>query len=234
MTISYNPNPQISIPDSTVVSKTFDGIELRVVTGPDVYQPLDQTSPAFTLLHDHLKTLESTEGLKIADFGSGTGQFSVWTKNVFPDTEVHAYDIDPNTEKYQDANKELSNVDFTSHIMNVRDIPSTEEFDAIISSPPFIPDVVKKIGIADYLNDFPEVSIFGGYKGLEVIDIFIQKAGETLKSGGCLVQVHSPSQTEDVEELLVNNGFSGIDTWAPNVPTQLKLDEAMFTIAFKN
>lgn len=236
-----------SIPESTMLTvevlpennkRTGTATELKMIAGPDVFTPLHDTSLAFKLLEDHLDSLSSTSGLKIADFGSGTGQFAVWTKNLFPDTDVHAYDIDPNTEKYINANAELYNVDITTHIMDVDDIANTEKFDAIISTPPFFPEALKKLehtklDMGIHLDD-PDISKFGGLNGLQYSKVFIEKAGKTLKSGGILVSVHSILQGDNIDQMLRDNGFENILRKPTDIDsTLITLCSPSFTIAFK-
>lgn len=235
----------ISIPNSKTASVTITDpapgapSELSLIYGDDVYKPLEETSEAFILLENHLKSLPSTAGIKVADFGAGSGQFAVWTKNFFPDTDVHAYEIDPNAEKYINANAELYGVAVTAHITDVANISDSEEFDAIISSPPFIPEVVKTMPGGQNLIDNhrvdPEVSVFGGYKGLAVSQIFIEKAGKTLKSGGILVSVHSVLQGDDIQQILEANGFGNITRSTQTIDYAFtNISNAGYTVAYKN
>lgn len=240
MTISI-PGSKIATQNISAANNSSGGAaELKFIYGDDVYQPLSNTSLAFVLLENHLKSLPSTAGLKIADFGAGTGQFAALTKKLFADTDVHAYEIDANAEKYQDANKELHNVEFTSHITNVSAISDSEEFDAIISSPPYIPEIAKTMAAfsgAALLG--PASTVYGGFKGLEVSQLFIEKAGKTLKSGGILVSVHSAMQSADISELLEANDFENISLVSKDslvvgaVPSEIDLVSIAYTVAYK-
>lgn len=224
----------ISIPDSQRVSITNpDGDVFELITGPDVYQPLLDTMMGVDVFFKAYEDLGKPSGFRVADFGAGTGQFGVCVKMTYPQTEVTLYDVDPNTEKYILANAELHNVDVTTHIMDVHDITGVE-FDAIISSPPYLPEVLKKINYSGAHSNDPDIAVFGGYKGLEVADIFITKAAEVLASEGFLVHVHSHPQTADIHAMLEANGFSQIKTSRLNVPAPMELDDAVFTIAYKN
>lgn len=224
----------ISIPGSTKVSATNpDNVTFELFTGPDVYQPLLETTMAVDVFFKPYEDLGKPSGFKVADFGAGTGALGIMVKKTYPQLDVALYDNDPNAEKYMLANAELHNVDVETNIMDVADI-SGVEFDAIISSPPYIPIILKKLAnVGTHMED-PDNTVFGGYKGLEVADVFITKAAEVLKTGGYLVEVHSHAQTEDIHTLLENNGFSNIVTSRLNVPTDLDLLDAVFTIAYKN
>lgn len=224
----------ISIPDSTRVSVTNpDGDVFELITGPDVYQPLNETAMGVDVFFKEYEDRGKPEGFRVADFGAGTGQFGVGIKMTYPQTVVTMYDNDPNAEKYMLANAELHNVDVTTHIMDVADITGVE-FDAVISCPPYLPEVLKKINYGGLHSNDPETAVFGGYKGLEVADVFIAKAAEVIVSGGYLVHVHSHPQTSDIHTMLTANGFTGVKTHRLNVPEPLDLEEAVFTIAYKN
>lgn len=224
----------ISIPGSTKLSRTNSSNEtIEIITGPEVYRPFLDTFWSLVPFFREYVELGTPDNYKVADFGAGGGQLGVFVKNRYPQTDVHLYEIDPAAEKYILANAELYNVDVSVNIMNVADITATGEFDAVISTPPFLPEVLKKLEWHGHHSADPENSIFGGYKGLEVISLFIEKSSQVLKSGGLLVQVHSYPQTAEVNSMLEAAGF----TVKENIrlePMKFELEEAAFTIAYKN
>jgi release factor glutamine methyltransferase len=225
----------ISIPNSTKVSKpNSDNVIIEMITGPDVYQPLQETAPALEVFFKQYRDMGTPENFKVADFGSGTGQLGILVKRTYPQTEVSLYENDANAEKYILANAELHNVDVSVNMVDVATIDAPAYFDAVISSPPFLPEILKRINWHGNNSDAPETAIFGGLKGLEVIDVFILKAAQVLKTGGYIVQLHSHPQTADVVSLLENAGFSNMETFRLNSPEELDLEEAVFTLAFKN
>ena len=231
-----------SIPNSTVESITnSSGVVRSMITGADIYQPLKETSNAMVAVGQELQELEAADalgGLRLADFGSGSGQLAVWAKFVFPGLEVHAYDNDPNTEKYMLANAELYGVDITAHIMDIADLPDSADFDIVISNPPYYPEILKRLGHAGaHLND-PDSAVYGGASGLEFQPLFISKAAGVLKSGGYIVAVHSLPQKEDIYSILAENGFGTPVTHDLNNvrenTEELDLADAVFTVAYKN
>jgi len=225
----------ISIPGSTVKSATHSsGETLSMITGEDVYQPLSVTAPAFVLVKRELNKLSSLDGLKLADFGTGTGQLAVWSKKYFPALEVHAYDNDANAEKYVLANAELHNVDITAHIMDVADISNSDKFDIVISTPPFYLEILKKLNYAGDHPQGPETSLYGGQDGLDVQRVFVSKAADVLNAGGFIVTAHTAPQQETVYALLAEAGLSDIDTLVVDNGEEFNLVDAVYTVAYKN
>ena len=224
----------ISIPGSIVKSATDGSETLSMITGTDVYQPLSVTAPTFVLVKRELNKLSSLDGLKLADFGSGTGQLAVWSKKYFPALEVHAYDNDANAEKYILANAELNNVDITAHIVDVADISNSDKFDVVISTPPFFPEILKKLNYSGVHSDDPETSVYGGKDGLDVHKVFIAKAANVLNAGGFIVTAHSIAQKDAIYALLEEAGLSNIDTLVIDNGEEFNLVDAVYTVAYKN
>lgn len=213
------------------------GDDISLITGEDIYQPLSETAFAWRVLKDELNKLDSLAGKSFADFGAGSGQFAVWTKANFPDLAVTAYEIDPNAEKYIDANilhVGLAPGDVEVVIDDIANITGTDLFDAVISTPPFVADSVKKLAINYPHEGDPEATVFGGYKGLEFHPAFLRKAFDTLKPGGFVVTVSARSQKNDIAEILDAIGFTTI-TYSEdeNASELLPLVDAGFTLAFK-
>jgi methylase of polypeptide subunit release factors len=230
----------MTIPNSTVRQHLVDGQNIiALTTGPDVYQPLTETAYGWSVIKNVLAAKESRDGLVLADFGTGTGQFAVWAKDTYPEMTVKAYDNDPAVQKYVEENlvthAGLAADAVELSIMDVADIPATEEFDAIISTPPYYADIVKTLATITHSHmDDPEAAVFGGYKGLEVQTVFLDKAVETLKPGGVILVVHARSAKDDINEMLVDRGFTNISyTQDPNESDLMPVVDAGFTLAYK-
>jgi release factor glutamine methyltransferase len=225
----------ISIPGSTTRTFTKDnGETLSIITGTDVYQPLAETTPAILALRTELDKKDSLAGLKLADFGAGTGQLGIIAKTVFPELEVHAYDNDPATEKYITANAELHNVDVTAHIVDVASISNSDKFDVVISTPPFYPEILKKLNYGGVHANDPESAVYAGKDGLDLQSVFINKASAVLNQGGFIVAVHAPTQKDAVYELLTAAGLSDATTLVVDNGEEFNIVDAVYTVAYKN
>ena len=225
----------ISIENSTTLSITdADGVTLSMITGADVYQPFGETTPAIVALKQELAKKDSLAGLKLADFGAGTGQLGVIAKKFFPELEVHAYDNDANAEKYILANAELNNLEVTARIMDVADISNSDKFDVVISTPPFFPEILKRLSYAGIHENDPESSVYGGVSGLDVQQVFVAKASDVLNDGGFVIAVHSPTQKDAVYEMLAAAGLSDVSTVVVDNGEEFNVVDAVYTIAYKN
>lgn len=230
----------MTIPNSSVRQHLVDGQNIiSLTTGPDVYQPLSETAYGWSVINAVLAAKESRDGLVLADFGTGTGQFAVWAKDTYPEMTVKAYDIDPATEKYVKENLTvhagLAEDAVEINIMDVADINGNTKFDAIISTPPFYADVIKTLPNISHphMND-PESAVFGGYKGLEVQAVFLDKAAATLKAGGVILVVHARSAKDDINAMLVERGFTNISyAEDANESELMPIVDAGFTLAYK-
>jgi len=224
----------ISIPNSTKLSRTNgDNLLMEIITGEDVYQPFLDTFWSLELFFRKYREMNTPADFKVADFGAGTGQLGIFVKKTYPQTEVSLYENDPAAEKYILANAELHDVDVSVNMIDVADIDAPAYFDAVISTPPFLPSILRKIGWSGHHSKDPDTAIFGGLKGLDAATVFINKAAEVLKTGGLLVQVHSRPQTQDITEILENAGFGNIETIRLE-PMDFEVEEAVFTVAYKN
>ena len=232
-------NFSMTIPNSSIRQHvTNAGTILSLTTGPDVYQPLSETTHAWVVLKEILAALPSRDGLVVADFGTGVGQLAIMAKWTFPELVVKAYDNDPAVEKYIVENlavhAKLPADAVEVNITDVADIDGRTKFDAIISCPPYYADIVKTLPIEHPHKNDPEAAVYGGYKGLEVQAVFLDKAAQTLKTGGVIVVVHARSAKDDIAAMLTERGFTNLSYHQDsNVSELMPVVDAGFTVAYK-
>ena len=229
----------ITIKNSVEVAHIMSNNEvIKMVGGPQVYAPLQETSFAFIPLETHMDTLSTTTNVKIADFGAGSGMIAVFAKKKWPQADVYAYENDHEAIVYIEKNVEYAGLAAGSvniNEMSVADIPAEQKFDVVVSTPPFVPDIVKTIPSIDnpHRND-PQHTVYGGYKGLDAQKIFIESAAAHLNDGGFLVTVGARSQKEDIQNLLIEAGFTNIAYLEdPNHQKNLTVVDAGFFTATK-
>lgn len=230
----------MTIPNSSVRQHVVNsGDILSLCTGPDVYQPLTETAYAVVVAKNELDKLSSKNGVVVADFGAGTGQLGLALKTIFPELTVKLYEKDPAAEKYIVENTtvhaHLPADAVEVNIMDVASINGKTRFDAIISCPPYYADIVKTLpNISHPHTNDPDTAVYGGYKGLEVQTIFLDKAAQTLKTGGFVVVVHARSAKDDINAMLVERGFNNITySQDPNLSDLMPIVDAGFTVAYK-
>jgi len=230
----------MTIPNSSVRQlATSNGVTISLTSGPDVYQPLAETTPAWPIMKNLIDAAPSQDGLVFGDFGTGTGQFAIFAKWTFPGMTVKAYDNDPAVQKYVEENL-VTHAGLTAdavelNIMDVADIDPDTEFDFIISTPPYYADVIKTLPSISHPHvEDPDSAVFGGFKGLEVQAVFLDKAAQTLKAGGAILVVHARTAKDDVADMLTQRGFTNLSYHQDANPSELMpIVDAGFTVAYK-
>jgi HemK-like putative methylase len=87
---------------------------------------------------------------------------------------------------------------------------ASERFDLIVSNPPYVArDKVKSL--PPELAHEPEMALFAGDDGLDVIRSLVARAGDHLSPGGWLFIEHSPEQVDSVEQYFANAGFEKME-----------------------
>jgi release factor glutamine methyltransferase len=84
--------------------------------------------------------------------------------------------------------------------------------DVVISNPPYIPD--SAIPIDPEVRNFdPELALYGGEDGLDVIRDISGIAAALLRAGGLLVLEHADGQSDAIRELLLNDGWLSVSAF---------------------
>ena len=85
-----------------------------------------------------------------------------------------------------------------------------EEFDLIVSNPPYVAREDES-SLPPELSHEPEIALFAGPDGLDVIRRLVAEAGDHLSSGGWLGIELSSEQADEVEGLLTEAGFTDVE-----------------------
>lgn len=153
--------------------------------------PRPETEELVLLAINYLK--EKTNGnetFSVLDIGTGTGCIAISIAKAIKNTSVTAFEIDPEALAIAQLNNRLlkTNVDF--QLQDALNLPktSTQEFDLIISNPPYVTIAEKAQMNRNVLDYEPAIALF-------VDDntplLFYEKIGEyainSLKLGGLLL-----------------------------------------------
>lgn len=175
---------------------------LDFLVGPEVFIPKESGIYIIQQADIHIK--KNGGELKVADFGAGTGFISISLKRSNPNINVTAIEKSPEAYAYLLQNIEKHGYDITALNLDVAD-NTINNFDLIIANPPYYPNS-KTFNMKD-----PDMSLYGGETGLETINLFIDNAAKSLKSGGTYMFSHLISQTYDVT-LKLGEFFMDIQT----------------------
>lgn len=158
-----------------------------------------------------LKQYPLPDSPQILDMGTGSGVLGITLAKEIPGAAVTCADISPDAlslAKENAGSLEASNVSFTQS-----DLFSAVEgsFDLIVANLPYVPETDRP-SLAPELAYDPDLALFGGQDGLDIIRTFLQEALSHLNSGGIIALEIGINQHEEVEKLLSLHGFTHVRT----------------------
>ena len=155
---------------------------------------------------------KSDAGLRILDLGTGSGAVALALASELPDAEIAASDLSPAALQIAAQNADVlrkrERIRFVEG--DLFEPVSGERFDLIVSNPPYVARSAER-SLPPELSHEPEMALFAGGDGLDVIRRLVSQAGDHLLEGGRLGVELSPEQTEEVEQLLSKAGFVEIE-----------------------
>lgn len=126
--------------------------------------PRPETEELTEIIIEKLK--RSKKHLKILDIGTGSGCIAISLAKHLPNSKIYALDISKEALKLAQSNAELNNVKITlieADILN-SDTWDTEfkkqQFDVMVSNPPYIREKEKLLMKANVLNHEPHLALF--------------------------------------------------------------------------
>jgi release factor glutamine methyltransferase len=184
----------------------FYGLLLDVT--PAVLIPRPETEH---LVEAILARLPKDLPLQIADIGTGSGAIAIALAVHLPQAEITALDLSPDALAVAAANARKHGVTNRVHIIqsdllsavSQNEAPArTQNFDAIVSNPPYIPES-DRISLHPQVRDHePAVALFAGPDGLNLYRRLIPQAQVALKPNGLLALEIGHGQREAVAALL--------------------------------
>lgn len=169
----------------------FRYLELEV--GPGVLVPRPESE---LLVEAVLKNIESRSSgaVSVVDLGAGSGALTLAIATEAPNTHVIAVEKDPAALEWLRKNVARISEDVRILESDVKNALEGVKCDVVIANPPYIPDGQDLP--RDVAEHEPAVALFGGHRGMEVPERFIEAAARLLKSGGFLAIEHHESQSE--------------------------------------
>lgn len=177
----------------------FFGLPFRVT--PDVLIPRPETEHLVEAAIEHLREIESP---RIVDVGTGSGCIAVALAHALPQAQITAVDISPAALKIAEdnarGNEVAARIQFCES--DLLAAVAGEQFDAVVSNPPYIALSEKK-GLAVEVRDYePAQALFAGKTGMEIYERLIPQARSVLASGGWLLMEIGHGQRDAVANLL--------------------------------
>ena len=158
--------------------------------------------------------------LRILDLCTGSGCIALALANELPDAEVYGTDASGDAIGYARENARLNNIRNVIFLEGSlfeplgKTFPSdaTSVFDVITSNPPYIRGNDIQYLQPEIRDWEPAEALNGGEDGLDYYRIIIPGAKKYLKEGGYLILETGIGQSEEIEEMGREAGFSDITT----------------------
>jgi release factor glutamine methyltransferase len=197
-----------------VLAQRSTGMPSQYITGHQEFWGLDfVVSPAVLIPRpetEHLveTVLELARGVthpKLVDVGTGSGCIALALAHELKDAEVFAVDISADALEVAGANAVRLQLDGRVRLTRsnvLKALASFHDFDFVISNPPYVgfgeADKVQKS-----VRDFePQVAVFAGEQGLNVIEPLVGQGHTSLKPGGWMAMEIGYSMRDAVVNLL--------------------------------
>lgn len=148
--------------------------------------------------------ISTKENPRILDLCAGSGCIGVAVLKAIPNSTVDFVEIDESHHATIEKNIQENNITenrvaiFGGNLFeNI-----TNTYDTILTNPPYIdPELSNRIG-ESVGGQEPDLALFGGMDGMELIREILAKCGQFLKPGGVLYIEHEPEQVEKIKGLL--------------------------------
>lgn len=200
---------QERVPVSLLLGRReFWSLDLRVTE--DVLTPRPETE---TLVEAALSKLPGdSSGLRVLDLGTGSGAVALAIVSERPHAEITATDLSKAALQIAIENADQLRVGEGIRFLegDLFEPVASERFDLVVSNPPYVARA--DVGsLPPELGHEPEMALFAGDDGLDVIRRLIFEAGAHLAPGGWLFLEHGPDQAEWIEQEFTQAGFEDVE-----------------------
>jgi release factor glutamine methyltransferase len=184
----------------------FRNLELAV--GKGVFIPRPETEFVAQLAIDALRSMAAEQPIAV-DLGTGSGAIALAMATEVGNAKIFAVEksdqaiafTKKNFQTYGGSNSTLSHGDLAEAFTELDGTVSV-----VVSNPPYIPSAAVPRDIEVKLHD-PELALYGGEDGMQVMYQVSITAQRLLHAGGSLVVEHADSQAAQVSQLLLADGW---------------------------
>jgi release factor glutamine methyltransferase len=175
----------------------FRYIELEV--GPGVFVPRPETESVVQWAVDAVRA-EGWQRPVLADLCTGSGTIAFALANEVPGATVHAVERDPGALDWTRRNAanrvKAGDPEVHLHLGSVEGcLPDLDgAVDLVASNPPYVATSEAHLPDPEVVDHDPEIALFAGDDGLDVVRLVEQAARRLLRPGGLVVVEHSDRQ----------------------------------------
>ena len=185
--------------------REFWSLPLKVTR--DVLIPRPETE---LLVEAALARIPDREAARVADIGTGSGAVALALASERKQADIHATDISAAAISLARENARTLGLDVQFHTGSWCE-PLQGRFDLIVSNPPYVADNDPHLQRGDCRFE-PRDALTPGGDGLGAIREITAQASKMIRPGGWLLFEHGFEQGEAVCEILMDEGFSGVES----------------------
>ena len=184
----------------------FCGLRFKVT--PATLIPRPETSELVEWIASEANGNES-----ILDIGTGSGCIAISIANKLPLSKVSAWDISPDALAVATENSKANGCDVVFKQVDILAYePAGEQFDIIVSNPPYIKEVEKELMHSNVLDWEPHTALFvPDNDPLLFYRTIAQKATTMLRPGGKLYFEINRAHGKETVEMLAALGYANIE-----------------------
>jgi release factor glutamine methyltransferase len=201
----------------TMVARRAKREPLQHILGTQEFMGLEFKTTAAVLIPRHDTEVLVNEALRVfpaartvLDIGSGSGCVAIALARNLPQAAVVSVDISPEALLLARHNAALNDVNVDFRQGSLFAPVEGEQFDLIVSNPPYIP-AAALAALQPEVRDYePRAALDGGVDGLDFYRTIIPAAPGYLTSGGWLLLEVGAGQSGAVTEMFAKQGFSAL------------------------
>jgi release factor glutamine methyltransferase len=187
----------------------FYGLKFRV--SPSVLIPRPETEELVEWILNDLKSSKES-ALRILDIGTGSGCIAITLKKKLSENvRVTAIDISPEALSIAKENAQNHEVDihFVRHDFLTH--PMTDQFDIIVSNPPYVSEEMMDPGIIEELKFEPALALFPANGDPEIFYKMINvRAADLLKEDGRVYMEMNEFRVGQIVSIFEEEGWKNI------------------------
>jgi release factor glutamine methyltransferase len=147
--------------------------------------------------------------LQVLDLCAGSGCIGVAIAHALPETIVHFAELDARHLSTIIKNLEINLISVSrTHVFQSDLFANVSgQYDFILSNPPYIDPTLDRVEPSVRAFE-PHHALYGGEKGLELIEHIIQSSRAFLRPQGQLWLEHEPEQETQIHELATTHSFN--------------------------
>lgn len=150
-----------------IVGKAWFYGEPFMVT-PATLIPRQETEDLIAYVANAIKKGEIASDARVLDIGTGTGIIAITLKKLFPLLQVTATDISPDALQVARDNAEEKQVEIDFRLGDLFDPVQGQQFDLVISNPPYIGQSETKVMSKSTVLFEPDVALFAEEDGYHI------------------------------------------------------------------